>query len=769
MSQRLDQLLYMWSRLGLEGPSRFQIRAASAGFLPVNSSLTVAARELCTYQPPDGAEESPVSFGWVNHGTRRFVFVRRAVGIDSWGRHGGFVAHVLGGPLSALPTDLTSTWYGAPFWMASDDDLGERTDLPVLSVEQLTSAPLEDVDAELQRRFLAAVLSTFSRGQPLAVVADYDTVARTMAAVAATVPTEMLAAVTFSSYEPASTAHRYDIVGVHEPADAPPAHTVLCLDDRTPIPPGPALDLADAFLECTATADVQIAAALESAAGSRRFSFRRFAQVYVTLRALATGRPPDTRTCTVLVSHPESARLLIRDGNGRSGLGIALASADSETWTAFEKVAATLSGSERDLVAAAIAEAIVARAATVRVASAEPLKRTEAVSAGMAETLYDVLITAIDSDAGLVERLDEPTAVALLRHAARTGSATEEALEALLDGVAPHALSHADADALPTTWRAELVQRGWQQGIRMSHIARLLASDGEGLTTPLAERLSIAGELTAFAEDLVRSTDPETAATVLTRLQHRAASTADLIVLLRHALRLSAPVQQLQLMDQWGVSFGRRRIDGDDADWLGRAVSAGAAAQIGSDALRPTRQALEVSRGLSRLLKATAHASSESAVWSDIIAASPAVTFDHSSEVGALVANLPQPQRFAAAVLAYDRAILHARNAHDLDSLFRTLFAAVELPASTPKALILSGYRPRFGAPPQLLVWSFSFVLFLVETDKTIHRFTRTEAFHRFWISVGNSLSEKDRELFANRARRITSPARGLARSLARR
>jgi hypothetical protein len=112
----IEQLYYTWAPRGAEGINRFQIAAISAGLKrPPLVSLMPDLRRFCRYDRPAGASEGPASFGWLDLRQHRVAFLRVPVP-GTGGRSGSFAAHLLVGPIAALPAGEIASSFGAGFW-----------------------------------------------------------------------------------------------------------------------------------------------------------------------------------------------------------------------------------------------------------------------------------------------------------------------------------------------------------------------------------------------------------------------------------------------------------------------------------------------------------------------------------------------------------------------------------------------------------------------------------------------------------------------------
>ncbi len=112
----IEQLHYTWAPRGAEGINQFQIAAISPGLkrAPLVSLLS-DLRRLCRYDGPPGSEDGPASFGWLDLGQHRVVFLRVPVaGVG--GRSGSFAAHLLVGDPAAMPAAEVATCFEAGFW-----------------------------------------------------------------------------------------------------------------------------------------------------------------------------------------------------------------------------------------------------------------------------------------------------------------------------------------------------------------------------------------------------------------------------------------------------------------------------------------------------------------------------------------------------------------------------------------------------------------------------------------------------------------------------
>ena len=228
MSRSFAQLWYTWAINGLEGRSRFQIRAASPS-LQGGGRVAELARRLCRYEKPPRVYEprlAPVSFGWIDSDGYRFIFRRAATEQGEQGQRAAFAAHVLAGPVEGCPVHIAVRLWGADLWQTVDDG-GDDLTLKELDPAELielaaAAAAVPQPPLDRVRNFLGIVLSAETSPPKATFDAEPDVLVGAMRTALAVGPYDFLEGVSFSTYEPPETAQSFDLCGVHVAGELTP-------------------------------------------------------------------------------------------------------------------------------------------------------------------------------------------------------------------------------------------------------------------------------------------------------------------------------------------------------------------------------------------------------------------------------------------------------------------------------------------------------------------------------------------------------------------
>ena len=210
----LQQLLYTWARAGLSGPNAFQPVAASTGLMR-DGAARDRALKLCRYHLPDGVDpqQGPVSFGWIDDGPTRYAFRRTAVpGLDVFGRHGNFAAHILAGPREQIPALRLLGTYTSPSWWNGETLPDGTTMLPTITLEEFTrGTSLPPANQDLAVAVLAWLLR---RPGTLSLINDPDEIVAAALAAAQALP-GVADLSSLSTYEDPDSPIRPHVSGRH--------------------------------------------------------------------------------------------------------------------------------------------------------------------------------------------------------------------------------------------------------------------------------------------------------------------------------------------------------------------------------------------------------------------------------------------------------------------------------------------------------------------------------------------------------------------------
>jgi hypothetical protein len=356
VSNELEQLWFTWCEIGLEGRSRFQVRAASPGFSDLRSRLTLNALQICRYEaPPRDQAPAPVSYGWIDLGGTRFAFRRCDAGQDGYGRPGRFFAHIVAG----RPSDLAALWvaerYGSSFWRADDDGLGRSVALSQVSIADVQPGPMDDVSEDLVATFCAALIEAQQVGRRLAVVtSDADVFASLLARSASGLVPGALDRMAVSTYEATSTSSSFDVVGVMARVAAPAESRILELDsavvaDRN----APGWRLLSTFAEDDPDARGVVAAAATDSDGSVHLD--RAVRVNEALVALRSGEEIGIDSLLPALEVPAGVSKVLSDAAGAETIARGLVGGRDDAWRAIESAARSLHGPELGILGIAVA------------------------------------------------------------------------------------------------------------------------------------------------------------------------------------------------------------------------------------------------------------------------------------------------------------------------------------------------------------------------------------------------------------------------------
>ena len=206
----VEQLRYTWAKKGIEGLGRLQPVAASDGLYAGNHPERRLALRLCRYDLPSqmrDVQTAPVSYGWIDSGLQRFAFRRTYMGDDPFGRPGVFAAHILVGPIQALPSAQLLALFDSPSWWTGEEcPVGLASRVRLSDMELGPGMPAE---AETSRRFLALLLA---RQGHLSVAVDAEELASAAYLISLRVP-DLFEQLSFSTHESGQSATWFDVVG----------------------------------------------------------------------------------------------------------------------------------------------------------------------------------------------------------------------------------------------------------------------------------------------------------------------------------------------------------------------------------------------------------------------------------------------------------------------------------------------------------------------------------------------------------------------------
>lgn len=498
----LDQLIYTWAGRGRGGHSGFQPVAATARLTDARSTLTGAALRLCRYVPPRGIDESaemPVSYGWLDDGPTRLVFHRIYAGRDGLGRPGNFWAHILAGPRDALPAYELAQRMSSPFWWrggAMEEYAAGERNLRAVSLADIPLAPLPDVDDELLAALTEALLIPGTR-LPYLLRQPSAQIAALVAAIGSRLP-GVLETMPFSTYEPASTAARFHLVGIAG-REVPANATVVA---ERPLAEAPVTVRRARELVLSSARDNQDLVCMSLAAAAApdgSVSLTRFVRLLCLFDRLGEGRIEADALMPAL-ARPASAAILLQMPAAVETLADALVAGAPVLWETLGSSAAGLPAATLAKLGTAVGDQVAARR------SPELLTRAWAAASKLPSSFSHACGTAVLARVGheprLIQDIGAATNVALLRCAvAGSNNIMRPAVQALL--ASPDAYpAAADASDLPAEWRGTAIGRAMAHtpGLARQAAARLRREPG--LAGPLAVALPDYERLTAVLSEL---------------------------------------------------------------------------------------------------------------------------------------------------------------------------------------------------------------------------------------------------------------------------
>lgn len=425
MGRLFAQLWYTWALHGLDGPSRFQVRAASQAMAP-GGQLAVLARRLCRYEMPAGvydAKDAPISFGWIDSGPTRFVFRRTATRPGDEGQPAAFGAHIIAGPMESCPAKVALSLWNSDFWRDVDDggnDLA-RSDVDVMELSE--SAPPVDPPGEGELRdFLAAVLSTDAGHPQVRWDASPDLMVSVMAAALELQPAEMLERMSFSTYEPVTTALSFDICGVSRHNGAPPSTPPSPVQGSvTPL----AVRVTGSILDPSLESEVRAAKVV--AQSETGFGLALFSAACDALVQSRKGVPIDFATTVRCLAVRESATVLMDQVAGRTAIASALLESETAR-AALAAISATLEVEHRESVGLAVAQKLIAQGTIVDSTLASLAGVDQLIFTACAEGLAEHLVGC----EGFVDGVDVPARLRVLKHIQRDNARWQGAIDRLL-------------------------------------------------------------------------------------------------------------------------------------------------------------------------------------------------------------------------------------------------------------------------------------------------------------------------------------------------
>ncbi len=226
-----EQLWYTWSDVGLSTVhAGFRIRAASPGLTEIYSERVQSMDRYMRYVLPPGTDRfaitpdmAPVCLALIRTDKEYILVHKNYSGEDGVGRLGNFFVHVIAlGDLSNFfsAANAICLW-GSDIWKTNDKDQDRRNN-------KLDPIPLKSLQSHIDsflpnfvkvRQYLPFVIEAYltrKNRSPLYIAAPADNlsmIAFLIAGLANWLPRQLVAGLTFSTYEPDVTKASTEIVG----------------------------------------------------------------------------------------------------------------------------------------------------------------------------------------------------------------------------------------------------------------------------------------------------------------------------------------------------------------------------------------------------------------------------------------------------------------------------------------------------------------------------------------------------------------------------
>lgn len=459
VTRRVEQLLYTWAPRGLEGSNRFQIAAASPGLSNRHAPLTATALKLCRYDSAGlsaSADDSPVSFGWADVGQSRFVFRRVYVGRDAYNRPGNFAAHVLAGPVAALPLVQVLGRFNSPAWwggLRGEPANPGGLHLELLELPQMPPGDtLPPASEELVQDLTGLLLAPNGRRTRLALAAEPSEVIAALAAVAAVLP-ELLDGVSASSYERGGGANLFQIYGVGRHGRSPAGAVLLTPLSRKAHPQDVAAAVRLALSDDGGDRRLVDAARQVAKERSASFDAECFVSLVGALESIGASPQAGSFQISTVLQSPEPAELVLSLPAGRRAVADHLLDDD-------RRVLHALTGVARDIAPSllvATGHEVGRRLAEQRSLSRLPQVESALGRAGPAllDGAYATVLAAVQQDLSLLEPADEGVLLGMLSYAAAARTEAAQIVD-LLAAAVPFYRRLGVSAALPLRWRARI-------------------------------------------------------------------------------------------------------------------------------------------------------------------------------------------------------------------------------------------------------------------------------------------------------------------------
>ncbi|HEU5229623.1 MAG TPA: hypothetical protein VFU49_17530, partial [Ktedonobacteraceae bacterium] len=228
----IEQLWYTWSDVGLSTVyAGARIRAASEGLSDIYSERVQSIDRYTRYTLPPGTDryaitpqQAPVCLAYLRTSWDELILVHKQyIGLDGVGRPGNFFTHLfaLGRDMDEIsPAEAIWLW-NSPIWKTSDAGLDRRSvKLEAVSLDDIEHAQTFSptyIQVQQYLPFLIEAYLSRRASSPIYLAAPAnasDMIANLIAGLAWCLPRQLLANLTFSTYEPDWSKATTQIVGV---------------------------------------------------------------------------------------------------------------------------------------------------------------------------------------------------------------------------------------------------------------------------------------------------------------------------------------------------------------------------------------------------------------------------------------------------------------------------------------------------------------------------------------------------------------------------
>lgn len=229
-NMQTEQLWYTWSDVGLSSVhAGFRVRAASPGLTDIYGPRVESMDRYMRYALPPGTDRfaitpdmAPVCLAFIRTNNECILVHKNYSGKDGYGRLGNFFVHVIAlGEVSPIitPTDAILLW-DSHIW-ATEDRLDRRSNtLPTIPVKELQDeikqCQPDYVSVQRSLPFLIEAYLTRKGPYPLYIAAPAHSsamIAYLIAGLVDNLPHQLVAKLTFSTYEPDITKATTEIIG----------------------------------------------------------------------------------------------------------------------------------------------------------------------------------------------------------------------------------------------------------------------------------------------------------------------------------------------------------------------------------------------------------------------------------------------------------------------------------------------------------------------------------------------------------------------------